>query len=130
MLIRSDRERLESPIHTFEGVHQSGVNSLSISKSPHSPNRYCLLSCGDDASLATALLSIDTEGDDVHIKEVVGMHTIATHHCSTIKSCWTDGRVALATGPDQLLSIFKWYLSLLSLPIPSSVKHNLCLANV
>lgn len=120
------RDAADYPVENFDfalaikSAHQSGVNSLSARTST-TENTVLLLSSGDDSALFVAelkvpLLMVASVTYDVldatNNYSVDGTISVLsatrrlTRHCSSLTTCWTDGRVLFATGPDQVLSMW------------------------
>eukprot|EP01125_Pyxidicula_operculata_P013009 TRINITY_DN4287_c0_g1_i2.p1 TRINITY_DN4287_c0_g1~~TRINITY_DN4287_c0_g1_i2.p1 ORF type:complete len:438 (-),score=138.69 TRINITY_DN4287_c0_g1_i2:137-1450(-) len=99
--------------------HQSGVDSLSIQVDDHDGS-YIVVSGGDDQSIVVSTIKIKTPPspslssspssslsfDDLDIRT----KSVDTLHTSSIKGIKSIGSYIFASGPDQLLSIWKYEL--------------------
>lgn len=91
-----------SPALTFEKVHQSGVNALSIAQTK-TEGTFIIVSGGDDQTLRAQEVVVDDSGAALASRAT----TFDFSHSSAIRSVWTDGSRIVSTSVDQRVKFWR-----------------------
>eukprot|EP00890_Picochlorum_soloecismus_P002705 jgi/Picsp_1/3435/NSC_06273-R1_wd40 repeat domain-containing protein len=98
-----DREELDvrslDPIAWHKGVHQSGVNGMSVTTHTENHNISIIVSGGDDQSLNVMMV-----GSDGALLQNV---TLPNAHTSAIRDVWADKDTVFSIGLDQQIRIWR-----------------------
>jgi WD40 repeat protein len=101
------------PAALLRGMHQSGVNSLSVAAAPAplatalgatQQPLWVLVTGGDDQALNALVVQLSLTGG----VRVVAAQRRPDAHASALKAVWTDGTAVLTTSLDQRLRT--WYV--------------------
>ena len=95
-----------SPLAKYEGLHDSGVNSIATQLTGKDRKRITVTTAGDDQALHLKDIIINAEDGNLILVSQRDVH-VPNAHVSSLKSVWTNGDLIASTGIDQRLNLWR-----------------------
>lgn len=95
-----------SPLAKYEGLHDSGVNSIATHLTGKDRKRITVTTAGDDQALHLKDIIINAEDGNLILVSQRDVH-VPNAHVSSLKSVWTNGDLIASTGIDQRLNLWR-----------------------